>query len=91
MARARSINLRWRSERISIEAAVLLIEEFGSEFVFGGGPFLQGFGGDVEAGVDEFEVAVELFEEVERLDFVVERVAFWHGVCPSGCWFVRRA
>lgn len=32
----------------AIEAAVLLIEEAGSELVFGGGPFLQGLNRDFE-------------------------------------------
>lgn len=46
----------------AVEAAVLPLEVLGSELVFGGGPFLQGFDGDVEAGFDLLEVAVELVE-----------------------------
>ena len=34
---------------LAVEAAVLLEGELGSEIVFGGGPFGQGFGGDFEA------------------------------------------
>ena len=37
----------------SVEAAVLLFGELEPELVFGGGPFLQGFGGDFELLVDE--------------------------------------
>ena len=64
----------------TVEAAVLLIEVLGSELFFGGGPFLQGFDGDVETGFDALEVAVELVEEVKSLDFVIESVAFCHRV-----------
>lgn len=66
----------------SVEAAVLLAEESGSELVFGGGPFLQGFDGDVELVFDALEVAVELIEEVKRCDFVIKTVAFGHGWVP---------
>ena len=63
----------------AVEAAVLFFEELVAELVFVGGPFLQGFAGDVELGCGLLEVAVELVEEVERLDFVVEWVAAFHG------------
>ena len=68
----------------SVEAAVLLAEMLCSELVFTGGPFLQGFDGDVESGFDALEVAVELVEEVEGFDFVIESVAFWHRVESFG-------
>ena len=68
----------------AIEAAVLVFEESVSELDFGGGPFLQGFDGDFEAGIDALEVAVELVEEVESGDFVVELVAFGHGGLSLG-------
>jgi hypothetical protein len=62
----------------AIEAAVLVFGELEPELIFGGGPFLQGFGGDVELLVDVLEVAVELFEQVEGFDFGIEPVAFGH-------------
>ena len=67
-----------------VEALVLLVQELVAELVFGGGPFLQGFGGYVETGFDAIEVAVELFEEVKGIDFVGESVAFGHGWLSLG-------
>ena len=68
----------------TVEALVLLVEELGSELVFGGRPFLEGFDGDVETGFDALEVAVELVELVEGVDFVIEPVAFGHVVESFG-------
>ena len=55
-----------------------------SEFGFFGAPFFQGLGGDAELCSGEGEIAIELVDFVEGVDFGVEGVAAFHGALLSG-------
>ena len=61
------------------EVSELSVFEATTEFVLVNEPASQGFEGDLELVFDQAEVAVELVEQVESLDFGIEAVGCWHG------------
>ena len=72
-------------EAEAVEVAPLAFVVFAAEFGFFGAPFFQGFGGDAEKFGGAGEIAFELVDLIEGVDFGAEWVSAFHAVLLLCC------